>query len=100
MRTEVLAPAIDLSFFFSRNWILKSPDVRYVWSAVKRHRQEAQASGQFEARRRAQSVAWMHELIEDRLRGLIWLFPGSYGSQSAEFVDFVSSPHSHSIAAQ
>lgn len=43
----------------------------HLWSAVKRHRQEAQASGQFEARRRAQSVAWMHELIEDRLRGLM-----------------------------
>jgi LAO/AO transport system kinase len=42
-----------------------------LWAIIKRHRQEMLASGVFEAKRRAQAVAWMHELIEDRLRSLI-----------------------------
>lgn len=42
-----------------------------LWAAVKRHREVMQASGAFEANRRAQAVAWMHELIEDRLRTLL-----------------------------
>jgi LAO/AO transport system kinase len=42
-----------------------------LWSAVRRHRQLLRDSGAFAARRRDQAVTWMHELIEDRLHGLL-----------------------------
>jgi LAO/AO transport system kinase len=42
-----------------------------LWAAVKRHRAALQASGAFDAKRRDQAVAWMHELIEDRLQALL-----------------------------
>lgn len=39
-----------------------------LWDDVTRHRNELTASGHFDERRRAQSVRWMHDMIEDRLR--------------------------------
>jgi LAO/AO transport system kinase len=46
-----------------------------LWSAVKRHRETLQGSGAFAAKRRDQAVTWMHELIEDRMRGLLRATP-------------------------
>ncbi len=40
-----------------------------LWTAIGRHREAMTASGEFTARRSEQAVAWMHALIEDRLRG-------------------------------
>lgn len=42
-----------------------------LWAAIERHRDILQASGAFQEKRREQAVAWMHELIEDRLRSLL-----------------------------
>ncbi len=38
-----------------------------LWAAIGRHREAMTASGEFDARRHEQAVAWMHALIEDRL---------------------------------
>ena len=38
-----------------------------LWANVERYRKAMQASGEWEARRSAQAVAWMHDLIADRL---------------------------------
>ncbi|HKJ61445.1 MAG TPA: methylmalonyl Co-A mutase-associated GTPase MeaB [Hyphomicrobiales bacterium] len=42
-----------------------------IWSAIQQHRDALQQSGEFEAKRREQTVAWMHELIEQQLRQLV-----------------------------
>lgn len=42
-----------------------------IWSAVQQHRDAFQQSGEFDAKRREQAVAWMHELIEQQLRQLV-----------------------------
>lgn len=42
-----------------------------LWSSIERHRELLKQAGLFEARRREQSVAWMYDLIEERLRSLI-----------------------------
>ncbi len=39
-----------------------------LWAAIQRHRRLLETSGAFDAKRREQAVAWMHEVIEDRLR--------------------------------
>ncbi len=41
-----------------------------LWANVKRHREALEASGEFQAKRRDQDVAWMHAMIEERLRQL------------------------------
>ncbi|MBV9432147.1 MAG: methylmalonyl Co-A mutase-associated GTPase MeaB [Hyphomicrobiales bacterium] len=38
-----------------------------LWETVLAHRRAAQASGEWEARRRAQNIKWMHALIEERV---------------------------------
>jgi LAO/AO transport system kinase len=38
-----------------------------LWNAVLRHREAMRASGEFEARRRAQQVKWMWTMLEERL---------------------------------
>lgn len=43
-----------------------------LWDAIKRHRDVTTASGAFAERRRDQAGAWMHALIEDRLRSTIY----------------------------
>ena len=50
---------------------LENKGLDELWAEIRRHREIMQGSGAFEAKRRDQAVAWMHELIEDRLRGLI-----------------------------
>jgi LAO/AO transport system kinase len=42
-----------------------------LWTVVKRHREQLKASGAFAARRQAQAVTWMHELVEDKLRSVL-----------------------------
>jgi LAO/AO transport system kinase len=39
-----------------------------MWGQVVEHRQRMQASGAFEAKRRAQQMKWMWTMLEDRLR--------------------------------
>jgi LAO/AO transport system kinase len=39
-----------------------------LWAKVLEHREALTRSGEFEAKRREQAVAWMHAMIEDRLR--------------------------------
>lgn len=43
-----------------------------LWLAISQHREALTASGAFTRRRREQSVIWMHALIEDRLRRIIY----------------------------
>ena len=38
-----------------------------LWAKILEHRKMMTATGAFEARRRAQAVAWMRDMIEDRL---------------------------------
>jgi len=38
-----------------------------LWQRIADHRAKLLATGEFEARRRGQAVAWMHDMIEDRL---------------------------------
>ena len=47
---------------------LNGQGIDEVWKQVHRFRQCLEASGEFEERRRAQSVAWMWEIIESALR--------------------------------
>jgi LAO/AO transport system kinase len=39
-----------------------------MWAKIEAHRAALTGSGEFADRRRAQAVAWMHAMIEDRLR--------------------------------
>jgi LAO/AO transport system kinase len=39
-----------------------------MWARIIEHRRRMQASGGFEAKRRAQQVKWMWTMLEDRLR--------------------------------
>jgi LAO/AO transport system kinase len=41
--------------------------VALLWEKITEHRQRMMASGEFEARRGAQAVAWMHDLLQERL---------------------------------
>jgi LAO/AO transport system kinase len=50
---------------------LRNEGLGELWAAIQRHREVMRASGAFDAKRREQAVAWMHGLIEDRLRGVI-----------------------------
>jgi len=38
-----------------------------LWSKILEHREKMTAMGEFQARRRAQAVAWMRDMLEDRL---------------------------------
>ena len=39
-----------------------------LWEAIAGHRSRGEASGRFEARRRAQQVLWMRRMLDERLR--------------------------------
>ena len=39
-----------------------------LWSTIERHRETLTRSGEFEERRQAQAVKWMHDMLEDRLK--------------------------------
>jgi LAO/AO transport system kinase len=47
---------------------LRGQGIDEFWSLLGRFRESMQASGEFEARRRAQAVDWMREIIESTLR--------------------------------
>ncbi len=38
-----------------------------LWAQIEAHRETLMGTGEFEARRRGQAVAWMHEMLEARL---------------------------------
>jgi LAO/AO transport system kinase len=38
-----------------------------LWAKVLEHREKTMAAGEFEARRQRQAVAWMHDMLNDRL---------------------------------
>ena len=42
-----------------------------LWQRIEDHRARMQASGEFDARRAAQAIGWMHDMLRDRLMGLI-----------------------------
>lgn len=42
-----------------------------LWQKIMDHRSRMMASGEFEARRKAQAVGWMHEMLNARLMALI-----------------------------
>jgi LAO/AO transport system kinase len=48
----------------------ESQGLEELWANVTRHREVLEASGEFQAKRREQDVAWMHAMIEERLRQL------------------------------
>ena len=50
---------------------LQNEGLEELWAAIKRHRDVMQGSGAFDAKRRDQAVAWMHAMIENRLRGVV-----------------------------
>jgi LAO/AO transport system kinase len=50
---------------------LENKGLGELWAAIQRHREIMRASGAFDAKRRGQAVAWMHALVEDRLRAVI-----------------------------
>ena len=47
-----------------------------VWDRIEAHRATLQRTGQFEAKRAAQQVRWMWQLVEDRLRADLQAHPG------------------------
>ncbi len=42
-----------------------------LWAKVLEHREKMTATGEFQARRRAQAVSWMRDMLEDRLTGAL-----------------------------
>lgn len=43
-----------------------------LWALIERHRMVLEAGGEFQAKRREQDVRWMHAMIEDQVRQLIF----------------------------
>ena len=42
-----------------------------LWSTIENHRETLKRSGEFEERRQAQAVKWMHDMLEDRLKAAL-----------------------------
>lgn len=42
-----------------------------LWSEIETHRETLTASGALKARRQRQAVAWMHDMLEDRILGIL-----------------------------
>jgi LAO/AO transport system kinase len=42
-----------------------------IWAQITQHREKLTASGEFVARRQAQAVTWMHDMLSDRLLGVL-----------------------------
>ena len=45
--------------------------LKELWAKVLEHRQTMTSTGQFAARRQAQAVSWMRDMLEDRLMGAL-----------------------------
>jgi LAO/AO transport system kinase len=46
-----------------------------IWDQIVRHRRELEATGEWDARRRAQQLRWMWAMVEDRLLGALRSHP-------------------------
>jgi LAO/AO transport system kinase len=46
-----------------------------LWAKILEHREKMSATGQFQARRQAQAVSWMRDMLEDRLMGALKAHP-------------------------
>jgi len=51
-----------------------------LWQHVERHRREAEASGQLDARRRAQQLRWMWQMVESELMASLRAHPDVKGA--------------------
>jgi LAO/AO transport system kinase len=47
-----------------------------LWAQIRSHRNRLRATGEFAARRQAQAVRWMHDMVSDQLRALMLSAPG------------------------
>jgi LAO/AO transport system kinase len=61
-----------------------------LWGKIAEHRERMMASGEFAARRGAQAVAWMHDLLQERLLAALQA-DGSIARRMAELEDEVRS---------
>jgi LAO/AO transport system kinase len=42
-----------------------------LWNTIEKHRETLTGTGEFEERRQAQAVKWMHDMLEDRLKATL-----------------------------
>jgi len=42
-----------------------------LWNTIEKHRETLKRSNEFEVRRQAQAVKWMHDMLEDRLKAAL-----------------------------
>lgn len=54
---------------------LTGEGIEHLWEVAARYRAQTQASGAFEARRRAQAGEWLHTLIDEQLRSRFYSHP-------------------------
>lgn len=50
---------------------LENSGLDELWNSIERHRKTLQSSGEFDQRRQAQAVKWMHDMLEDRLKAAL-----------------------------
>ena len=54
---------------------LNNEGLDLVWRHINAHRDRMMATGEFNSRRSEQSVAWLHDMLADQLRSLIYRDP-------------------------
>ncbi len=73
---SVYRAALNIIASTSPNWSppvitisgLENLGLDEMWNAIERHRKTLTRSGEYEERRQAQAVKWMHDMLEDRLK--------------------------------
>ena len=50
---------------------IENRGLKDLWTKILEHREKMSATGQFQARRQAQAVSWMRDMLEDRLIGAL-----------------------------
>jgi len=50
---------------------IENRGLKELWAKVLDHREKMSSTGQFQARRQAQAVSWMRDMLEDRLMGAL-----------------------------
>jgi LAO/AO transport system kinase len=50
---------------------IENRGLKELWGKILEHREKMSATGQFQARRQAQAVSWMRDMLEDRLMGAL-----------------------------
>ena len=50
---------------------IENRGLKDLWAKILEHREKMSATGQFQARRQAQAVSWMRDMLEDRLMGAL-----------------------------